>query len=184
MSRSVAEQHGAELVKYTHSDYVYGTYNPETDEYEGDEYDEFETQENFDCLVDNLKAALIEALPSFREVPERREDRNYDDRAIWHAADHECFPILQNGNCVVFLSSYMELVSISFVPRYNVVDGYYETEAIQRHWINQVESKINATIESVCERLICCGRFSNGEAVFSRVTRKSELTAIANGEAV
>lgn len=188
MSRSVAEQRYAELVKYTHFDYVYGYYNPETDQYEGDEYNDEATRDEVDCLIENLKWSLKKAFPSFTEVPENRDRQNRDEREMWQRADDECFPILANGNCVVYLAEYCGLVSISFVPAGEIIEECwyhgYNPLGLQKHWIHAAEKRINTAIESVCDRLICQGHFSNGEAVFAPVTPRTVLKAIVNGEAV
>ena len=175
MSRSVSYQSGAELVKFTHIEPVYGEYNPETGEYEGEEYNELATQDEAENLIENITWALSTGFPSFEKVP--RQDR------AWARADRECWPVLQNGNCVVYLSEYCGLISISFVPADEGGDYCYgDRLGIQRDWIQTVEKKIDAAIESVAERLICCGHFSNGEGVYAPATaRRAQLAAAVNG---
>ena len=184
MSRSVNYQPGAELVKFTHIEPVYGEYNPDSGEYEGEEYNELATQDEAECLLGNITRALAEAIPSFRQVPARGLDRSLD--CLWTATDRECWPILWNGSAAVYLSEYCGLVSISIVPADEVGDYCYgDRLGIQRHWIQTVEKKIDAAIESVAERLICCGHFSNGEGVYAPATaRRAQLAAAVNGEAL
>lgn len=186
MGRSVNYQSGAEIVKYFHVEPVYGFYNPETDEYEGEEFNPEETQWAFESDVENVKYALMKAIPSFNEVPDYNQS-DYMERAIHHNADRECWPLLYNGNAVVVLSEYCGLVSVSVVPLENMRGDYYgpSKESLERHWINQVEPRVNTALDSVVERLICCGRFSNGEAVYQKASsRRAQLSAGVNGESL
>ena len=181
MSRSVNCQSGAALVKYTYYRTIYGEYNPETDSYEGDDYNEPATQDEAESLFEGLAWSLREALPSFEEVPSRQQASRWDP--CWSAANRECWPILRNGSAVVYLSEYCGLVSVSVVPA-DEIEGDGPRLGIQLHWIRSVEKRIDDAIERVGERLVCCGHFSNGEGVFRPVSRRAELCAIVNGEAI
>ena len=184
MSRTVSYQSGAELVKFTYVEAVYGEYNPETGEYEGEEYNELATQDEAENLVENITYALAGAIPSFRKVPARGLDRRLD--CLWTAADRECWPILWNGSAAVYLSEYCGLYSISVVPADEVGSYFYgDRLGIQKHWIRSVEKRIDAAIESVAERLVCLGHFSNGEGVYAPATaRRAQLAAAVNGRAM
>ena len=73
MARSVNYQSDAVLIKYTHFEPVYGEFNPETGDYEGDNFNEFETQEAFGNFVCGLVDALKQRFPSLEDVPPFRE---------------------------------------------------------------------------------------------------------------
>lgn len=184
MGRSVNYQSGAELVKYFSVEPVYGFYNPETGEYEGEEFNPEETQWNFDNDVENVKYALMKAIPSLREVPNYQQS-DYKERALHQSADRECFPILYNGNAVVVLSEYCGIASVSVVPLELMRGDYYgpRKESLERHWIRQAEARINAALDSVVDHFVCCGRFSNGVAIYEKASsRRAQLSAVVNGE--
>lgn len=186
MSRSVNYQSGAEYVKYFAVDPVYGVYNPESGEYEGEEYNEEESAWELENTLENITYAIRQELPSFSKTP-RPQNSNcyYADRRLWAACDRECWPILDNGSAVVIASEYCGLVSLSFVPREGMED--YDgapKEGIQRHYLRQIEERIDRIISDYANRLVCCGRFSNGEAVYaSAASRKAQLSAAIEGEA-
>lgn len=167
MARSVNYQSDAILVKFMHFEPVYGEFNLETGEYEGDNFNEFATQDSFDCLVCGLVDALKQRFPSLEDVPPFRECSG-TDALLWSLSDRECTPILRNGNCAVFLAEYCGLISLSFCRISDFYDGDWRTSGLNEHWIRSAENGINEAIDSVTERLICCGRFSNGEALYSR----------------
>ena len=171
MARSVNYQSDAVLIKYTHFEPVYGEFNPETGEYEGDNLNEFETQDSFDCLVCDIVAALKHRFPSLEDVPPFRECSG-TDALLWSLSDRECTPVLRNGNCAVFLAEYCGLISLSFCRISDFYDGDGRTSGLNERWIRKAESGIDSAIDSVAERLICCGRFSNGEALYSRAANQ------------
>lgn len=185
MGRSVNYQSGAEYVKYFNVDPVFGHYNPETDEYEGDEFNEEEASWQFETRIDWISAELLRAFKSFYPVPQINKCGCYGDRRLHAAADPECWPVMANSSAAVYLSEYCGLVSVSFVPREYLEDNWGASmEGIQRHWLRQIEKKVNTIMENSVGRLVCCGRFSNGEAVYADArSRKAQLSAAAvNGE--
>lgn len=171
MARGVSYQSGAELLKYTHCEAIFGEYDEESGKYIGNEYNVFESQLAFDDMIGNIKAALQAAFPSFETVYDRRDAGYTIDRYLWINADDECVPVLKNGLCAVFIAEYCGIISLSFCPLCDFDPDYQEEykRGIQINWIQQAEEKINRCIEQAGPRLELSARFSNGEQMFSKI---------------
>ena len=140
MGRSVSYANGSEVV-------IYSYIEPVIDD--EDNYDEFLTQLAWDDAIYNLKYEAKEAFPSLEECDEwlGRED---------HA-------ILENKLVYVGLSEYMNIISVWIVPK----DNEYYSLAV--YSANQMKEKLEEIVERAFGlRLNQVGRFSNGEAVFSK----------------
>jgi hypothetical protein len=140
MGRSVSYANGSEVVIYAHVEEVYD---------DEDNYDEFGTQFAWDCAIENLVDYSTEAFPSLNTCDEwlGRED---------HA-------ILENKLVYVGVSEYCGLVSVWVVPKDN---EYY---ALGVASANNMKAKLEQIVQNAFGvRLNQIGRFSNGEAVFSK----------------
>jgi hypothetical protein len=147
MSRSVNFQSGAEIVEYAYVD----------------------ESEYLEDVCENLEIALQNAFPSFDRVPAWNRTVTRAQERAWSHAERENWPILANGNCVVYMSEYMGFVSLSFCPEDDYQDNWpRDLRGIQRHWIRSAEKRIRAAIASVATRVVFVDRFSNGEALFCR----------------
>jgi hypothetical protein len=140
MGRSVSYANGSEVV-------IYSYIEPVIDD--EDNYDEFLTQLAWDDAIYNLKYEAKEAFPSLEDCDEwlGRED---------HA-------ILENNLVYIGISEYMNIVSVWVVPK---EDEHY---AFGVSFAKKIEAKLNEVVKSAFGlRLNQVGRFSNGEAVFSK----------------
>lgn len=142
MGRSVSYLDNAEIVLY---------FPLESIENESGEYDDFLDQIEWDNMVENLKYEIKKRLPSYDIV------NKWDNR--------ETRIILENNLCVIGISEYCGLVSLSVAPCNNDYDAWHESFA-RRH-----AKQIKHTLEKVLDYLGLkslnkIGTASNGEAFF------------------
>ena len=143
MSRSVSYLNNAEYVLYFPFEYEVeenGESNPDIDNM------------NWEDLVSNLTYEIKARLPSYYIV------NKWDNR--------ETKIILQNNLCIIGISEYCGLVSLSVATR--EYDGYEQYPlALAQHHASQIRGTLEKIIDNLgLKRLYKQGTFSNGEAVF------------------
>jgi len=145
MGRSVNYLDNAEVVLYF----------PFENEYnEEGEFDEFLSQMNWDDTVRNLQCEIRAKLPSYYDVKDEWDNR-------------ETRIILKNSLCVIGISEYCGLVSLSVAPRNNDYDAWHESFAV-RH-ANQIKGTLEKVLNDLgLTNLRKIGTASNGEAFFQK----------------
>ncbi len=103
-------------------------------------------------FTDDLTEIITKHYPSFEEID------SWNGREV-----HE---ILSNNHTVISVSEYCGLISVSISPREND----YSMDGLAIAWTKRNASKMAKLIENNFEALKCVGRFSNGEAVYERIT--------------
>lgn len=127
----------------THSrsiDDIYTTFTPE----EGLE------QEDWQDFLDNIKYTAQEAVPSLAPI------NRWDER--------ECRFILANGHFRLCVSEYCGLVAVGIVPRDDVAHPGLAAAGAEK-----AAKRIRAALEKRFDVYACAGRFSNGEAVYTKI---------------
>jgi hypothetical protein len=104
-------------------------------------------------LVEDLVDNLATIAPSLRRV-DRWLDR--EDRGI-----------MENQHAVFGISEYCGVAAVWVVTR------FAEHPSLAERWVSQVWARLDSRYP---ERLYTVGRFSNGEAVYRRVTAGQEVT--------
>jgi hypothetical protein len=139
MSRSVSYLNNAEVVLYFPFQYS-----------DSPDFYNFE----WDDMVDNLIYEIKAKLPSYYILKDEWDNR-------------ETRIILQNNLCIIGISEYCGLVSLSVAPRENDYNERWAREQFSVYHANQIKSTLEKVITTLgLNRLNKIGTFSNGEAVF------------------
>lgn len=158
MGRGVATIRYMEDVLYFHFDgNIYGYYNPETDEYEGTEYNMDESNDNWDYFKTELIDKLTAIFPSLT-----RPDRpKYDG---------ECQIILENRLAYFALAEYCNCVSLSIAIRDNFYDGNGDNIPLAGRWIASIHDKLRKELNELpyVTRIVKICTASNGESFYER----------------
>ena len=115
--------------------------------------DEFLVQMAWDDMIDSLQCAITRKLPSYYKTDK------------W--GNRETRIILENNLCIIGISEYCGLVSLSVAPRNNDYDAWHESFAL-RH-ANQIENTLRKVLEDLgLTNLRKIATASNGEAFFQK----------------
>lgn len=158
MSRSVATIKYMEDVLFFHFDgNVYGDYNPETGEYEGTEYNEDESRDNWDYFKEELTNKLTSLFPSLA-APDR------------HKYDGECHIILENRLAYFAIAEYCGCVSLSIAIRGNFDEYYADFIPLSGRWIASISKKLRANLNNLpyATRIVKIATASNGESFYEK----------------
>jgi hypothetical protein len=158
MSRGVATIRYAEDILYFHfGGNVFGDYNPETDEYEGKEYNEDESSDNWDYFKTELIDKLTNLFPSLASL----------DRPKY---DGECQIILENRLAYFALAEYCGCVSLSMAIRGNFDDSYGEYIPLAGRWIASIHDKLRKELNDLpyATRIVKICTASNGESFYEK----------------
>lgn len=118
-----------------------------------DEEDSEDYPYEWDDYADNIFGILQEVATSF-ELPGKQE---------WH--DRDVRKIAENRLCSVWISSYGNVVSLSFVPEEEGWSRNVNIRGLAERWIRQITPKIQARLPNSLNKI---GSFSNGEEVFEK----------------
>lgn len=159
MARSVSVPRNATAVAYIDATGfgMMHPYDPETDQYDESAdlvYDEFQSQCDFDHFMEHTVDRLMEMFPSMKPV---------DD---W--IDNEERVIAENYLARVGISEYMGLISLWMIPH---EFDWYDANLV--NLADQWTSRVSAKFEAAFTEMVKVGTFSNGEAVFAPVARKT-----------
>ncbi len=160
MSRGVATIRYAEDILFFYFDgNVFGEYNPETDEYEGNQFNEFESNDNWNSFKTELMDTLIKLFPSLEE-PDRPK------------RDGECEIILENRLALFALAEYCGCVSLSIAARGDSEDGYGDNIPLAKRWIASIFDKLRKELNALpyAVRIIKICTASNGESFFEKAS--------------
>jgi hypothetical protein len=145
MGRSVSYLNNAEYVLYFPFESEYN---------EAGEYDDFLSQLNWDDLIKNLTSEIQAKLPSYYEVKDKWDNR-------------ETKIILENNLCIIGISEYCGLVSLSIAIKDNEYDLWHEQLAL--HHAGQIRKTLEKVLDNLSlNRLNKMGTFSNGESVYQK----------------
>jgi hypothetical protein len=104
-------------------------------------------------MVDNLRCAIKEKLPSYYETDK------------W--GNRETRIVLQNALCHIGISEYCGLVSLSVAPRENEYGERWLRETFAVHHAQQIKGTLEKVLYNLgLKRLSKIGTASNGEAFF------------------
>ena len=150
MSRSVDCLSNAEYVLYFQT--------PDGLEEDGS-YNEDMAQMNWDDMMANLKSEIKNKLPSYNDCKE------------WDSNEVSIF--LKNNLCVIAISEYCGLCSLSVAVRSN---DYWDNSSLAIRHASQIRKTIEKIVDNVCgTRFIKTGSFSNGTGVFERSDKKEGI---------
>ncbi len=172
MSRGVAVIKYAEDILYFSFDgNVYGEYNPETDEYEGDEYNQFESEDNWESFKTELTDILIGLFPSL-ERPCRPK---------W---DGECHIILENRLALFALAEYCGCVSLSIAARGDSDYYYSDSIPLAKRWIASIFNKLRKNLNHLpyAVRIVKICTASNGESFFEKAVQMEDKKTMRTKE--
>jgi len=87
----------------------------------------------------------------------------FDETSAWD--QNEVYMIARNGLCAIFISEYCDVVSLSFVPLFEVC-ALYDAEAnLQTAWLARMKEKYE---KAFLNRLTKVGTYSNGNSIYER----------------
>lgn len=114
--------------------------------------DEQDESYEWEDLKLNLQCEIRAKLPSYYEVKDKWDNR-------------ETRIILENSLCIIGISEYCGLVSLSVAPKLN--SYYNDKQNLALHHARQIKGTLEKVLHDLgLKRLSKIGTFSNGEAVF------------------
>ena len=158
MGRSVGQLIDAEdAIYFEFTGHVYGTYNPETDEMEGVEYDALLSRHNWEEFKSELILRLERRYPSLYR-PNRPEWRG------------ESQILLKNDLAIFALNEYCDSVCLSIGVNESADYGW-DNSAIGKQWIASIYKSIRECLKDLpyTERMVLVAVASNGEAMYRKV---------------
>ena len=167
MSRSVETlREAADTVFLNWQGNVYGIYNPETGEYDGEDFNEFETGDNWDCWKEELfREALCARFPTLKYR------RDWRDCETWarNLPGRETVTVAHNDQIAVTVSEYCGCIAISIIPRYRLDYTRYDTRGLQVRNAYYIGRALRDMIDSApgyVTRIRPIARASNGEVFY------------------
>lgn len=167
MSRSVETLREAADVIYLHwQGDVFGEYDPETDTYTGDAFDEFATQDNWDCWMEELfNDALCGRFPSLKYYA------NWRNCEAWarNLPGRETVTVAHNDQIAVTVSEYCGCIAISIIPRYRLDYTRHDTRGLQvrnAYHVGKALRDIIDTAPGYVTRIRPICRAGNGEVFY------------------
>ena len=119
-------------------------------------YDEFYAQIQWDDFIIDIQSTVKNEWPSFDKCNEYLEN--------------EVYAIARNDLAYITVSEYIGLASLCLVSRYEYDDDYlgdgYKKANMAKGFCNRIAPKF----EKLFGELRLVGRFSNGEAVFEKIS--------------
>lgn len=161
MGRSVSYLSNADAVYYfdvSNMGYA-NSFNEETGDWDGPvEYDEFQSREDWELMIDNLQSTLRHRYPSIREA-DRWEDRE----------DHI---IAENDLVEIAVAEYSGLASVSL----RLKDDE-SIAGLAGGWLARTIDRVHRVIAEAVRypELSRMGTFSNGTGVFNRVDKPEAI---------
>ena len=145
---------------------IYGIYNAETGEYDGEDFNEFETQDNWDCWKEELFSEALRA--RFPTLKYRRDQRDCEAWAR-NLPGRETVTVAHNEQVAVTISEYCGCIAISIIPRYRLDYRYDDTRGLQVRNAYYIGRALRDMIDSApgyVTRIRPIARASNGEVFY------------------
>lgn len=122
-------------------------------------YDDFIGQIEWNDFIENIQETVKNTWSSF-DVCDKWLER-------------EVHAIASSDLAYVTISEYMGLVSICLVSRFEYDDIYYDDDQRKANMSKGFCKRIAPKFEKLFGELICVGRFSNGEAIFEKISHRA-----------
>jgi hypothetical protein len=125
-----------------------------------DPMDEWESQEMYDAMVDNIQYSFRKRYPSLEKADS------------WIGRESRVF--LENKLVQITISEYCGLCSIALVPQTETESSWCAFESqfenIARAWVNQNRSGFEKALSETVTIYRKIGTFSNGECMYEKVS--------------
>ena len=145
---------------------VFGSYNPDTGEYDGDEFNEFETRDSWDRWKEELFREELHA-----KFPSLRYCKDWRDCETWarNLPGRETVTVAHNDQVAVTISEYCGCIAISIIPRYRLDYTRYDTRGLQvrnAYYVGRALLELIDALPGYVTRIRPICRASNGEVFF------------------
>ena len=167
MSRSVETlREAAGVIFLNWEGNVFGSYNPDTGEYDGEDFNEFETQDNWDCWKEELFSEALRA-----RFPSLRYCKDWRDCETWarNLPGRETITVAHNDQVAVTISEYCGCIALSVIPRYRLDYRYHDTRGLQvrnAYYICRALRELIDALPGYVTRIRPIARASNGEVFY------------------
>ena len=167
MSRSVETlREAADVIFLSWQGDVFGIYNPETGEYDGEDFNEFDTRVNWDDWKEELFSEALRA-----RFPSLRYCKDWRDCETWarNMPGRETITVAYNDQLAVTVSEYCGCVAISTIPRYRLDYTRYDTRGPQvrnAYYIGRALMELIDALPGYVTRIRPIARASNGEVFY------------------
>ena len=119
-------------------------------------YDEWVAKDEWDFFIEDVQETVKNAWPSFDTCDKHLEN--------------EVYAIARNDLAYITVSEYMGLASLCLVSRYEYDDDYFGDGYKKANMAKGFCNRIAPKFEKLFGELRLVGRFSNGEAVFEKIS--------------
>ena len=167
MSRSVETlSEAAGIIFLNWQGNVFGIFNPDTGDYDGEDFNEFETRDNWDCWKEELFREALRA--RFPTMKYRRDQRDCDAWAR-NLPGRETITVAHNDQVAVTVSEYCGCIAVSVIPRYRLDYCYHDTRGLQvrnAYYIGRALMELIDALPGYVTRIQPVVRASKGEVVY------------------